>query len=117
MMIGMMACKAKEKSDWKNLLRKMGPVYPVFDKEEPPEDKPEKGGQEEELGHEQGQEEREQHQEEKYLEEACQEAQRERNAAKTWDLRSMPGVQKGDTGSQKEVGNPHCRETRYYTTT
>ena len=64
----------------------MGPVYPVFDKEEPPADKPGKGGQEEELEHEQGQEEREQHQEEKYLEEACQEVQRERNVAKTRDL-------------------------------
>ena len=35
---------------------------------------------------EQGQEEREEHQEEQYLEEACQEVQRERNAAKTRDL-------------------------------
>ena len=64
----------------------MGSVYPVLDKEEPPEDKPETGGQEEEPGHEQGQEEREQHQEEKYLEEACQEVQREINVAKTRDL-------------------------------
>ena len=66
--------------------RKMGSVYPVLDKEEPPEDKPETGGQEEEPGHEKGQEEREQHQEEKYLEEACQEVQREINVAKTRDL-------------------------------
>ena len=56
----------------------MGPVNP--------EDKPEKGGQQKELGHEQGQEEREQHQEEKYLEEACQEVQREINVTKTRDL-------------------------------
>ena len=32
------------------LLRKMGPVYPILEKEEPPETKPEKGGQEEEPG-------------------------------------------------------------------
>ena len=64
----------------------MGPVYPVFDKEEPPEDKPEKGGQEEEPGHEKGQEERDQHQEERYLEEACQEVQRELRVAKAWDI-------------------------------
>ena len=74
-MIGMTVGKANEKSDWKNLFRKMESVYPVLDKEEPPEDQP--GGQEEELGHEKDQEEREQHQEEKYLEEACQEVQRE----------------------------------------
>ena len=67
--------KANEKSDWKNLFRKMESVYPVLDKEEPPEDQPE--GQKEELGHGEDQEEREQHQEEKYLEEACQEVQRE----------------------------------------
>ena len=75
MMIVMTVGKANEKSDWKNLFRKMESVYPVLDKEEPPGDQP--GGQEEELGHEKDQEEREQHQEEKYLEEACQEVQKE----------------------------------------
>ena len=64
----------------------MGPVYPVLDKEEPPEDKPEKESQEEEVGHEKGQEERDQHQEERYLEEACQEVQRELRVAKAWDI-------------------------------
>ena len=69
----------------------MGPFYPVLEEEEPPEDKPEKGGQEEEPGHdkdnEKDQEEREQHQEEeKYLEEACQEVQRDTKAAKTRDF-------------------------------
>ena len=32
------------------LFRKMGSVYPILEKEEPPENKPEKGGQEEEPG-------------------------------------------------------------------
>ena len=41
MMIGMTVGKANEKSDWKNLFRKMESVYPVLDKEEPPEDQPE----------------------------------------------------------------------------
>ena len=68
----------------------MGPFYPVLEEEEPPEDKPEKGGQEEEPGQdkdkEKDKEEWEQHQEEKYLEEACQEVQRDTRAAKTRDF-------------------------------
>ena len=57
------------------MFRKMESIYPVLDKEEPPEDQP--GGQNEEPGRGKDQEERDQHQEEKYLEEACQEVQRE----------------------------------------
>ena len=40
MMIGMTVRKAHEKSDWKNLFRKMESIYPVLDKEKPPEDQP-----------------------------------------------------------------------------
>ena len=80
----------------------MGPVYPVLEEEEPPEEPPEeKGGQEEEQEHEKHEEwkpfqeswkcwrkEGENHQEEeKYLEEACQEVQRDTKAAKTRDFR------------------------------
>ena len=79
----------------------MGPVYPVLEEEEPPEEPPEeKGGQEEEKEHEEHEEwkpfqeswkcwreEREQQQEEeKYLEEACQEVQKDTKAAKTRDF-------------------------------
>ena len=83
------------------LFRKMGPVYPVLEEEEPPEEPPEeKGGQEEEKEDEEHEEwkpwqeswkcwreEREQQQEEeKYLEEACQEVQKDTKAAKTRDF-------------------------------
>ena len=76
----------------------MGSVYPILEKEEPPEGKPETGGQEEE---EKGQEHEEHDEwkqwrgswreswkdswkeEEKYLEEACQEVQRDTRPART----------------------------------
>ena len=81
------------------LLRKMGSVYPILEKEEPPEGKPEPGGQEKEEEEQEHEEHDEWKQwqeswmrgfvesdswqeEEKYLEEACHEVQRE-----TWPAR------------------------------
>ena len=77
----------------------MGPVYPVLEEEEQPEEPPEeKGGQEEEEGEQEHEETdewklwqeswrcwRKEREEEKYLEEACQEVQRDTRAAKTRD--------------------------------
>ena len=81
------------------LFRKMGSVYPILEKEEPPDGKPEPGGQEEEE-EEPGNEEHDEweqwqeswmqgfvesdswREEEKYLEEACHEVQRETWPAK-----------------------------------
>ena len=78
----------------------MGPVYPVLEEEEQPEEPPEeKGGQEEEEGEQEHEETdewklwreswrcwRKEREEEKYLEEACQEVQRDTRAAKTRDF-------------------------------
>ena len=88
------------------LLRKMGPVYPILEKEEPPENKPEKGGQEEEPGQDKDKEkdkkEWEQHLEEKYLEEACQEVQRDTRAAKTRDFMEASEEYKREIQTAKE---------------
>ena len=80
------------------LFRKMGSVYPILEKEEPPDGKPEPGGQEEEEEEPEDEEHDEWEmwreswreswknswkEEEKYLEEACQEVQRDTRPART----------------------------------
>ena len=97
----------------------MGPVYPIMEKEEPPEDKPGKGGQEEEPGKdkdkdkEKWEEKWEENLEEKYLEEACQEERDFIEAKEEYERETQAAKEKfetrtgGKTGITLISGIPH----------
>ena len=102
----------------------MGPVYPILEKEEPPEDKPGKGGQEEEPGQdkdkEKDREKWEEHLEEKYLEEACQEEWNFIEAKEEYERETQAAKEKfetrtaGKTGTILNPGIPHMPPVCYW---